>query len=344
MQKCSYLWQVHAYTHAHPPACAHRMPTTPLPPTTAHPTYSQPPAEELTAGPKAIHVFPLEGGTQANIDHKTVAAFGDEWKRFKQFSEAEIASIGDEYFDLLPLAQLPPDARALDAGCGTGRWSAYLAKHVGSIDAVDASLEALGSAANLTAHLPNVRLSRASLNALPFAPGSFDFVMSLGVLHHIPNTALALQGVTDVLKPGGWGLFYLYYALDNRPWHYRAIFALSNGLRQLIYRLPTGPRNLTSDAMAVLLYAPLIALAWLLRTLAPRKNWYKGVPLHYYLGKSWWVVRNDARDRFGTPLEQRFTRQQLHAMLQQAGYEAITFSEQQPYWHVIARKKAQSHG
>ena len=43
-------------------------------------------------------------------------------------------------------------------------------------------------------------------------------------------------------------------------------------------------------------------------------------------------MRTDSRDRFGTPLEQRFTRQQIADMMQAAGLQEITFSESAPFW------------
>ena len=66
---------------------------------------------------------------------------------------------------------------------------------------------------------------------------------------------------------------------------------------------------------------------------------YKKIPLSYYTDKSFYIIRNDALDRFGTPLEQRFTRIEIEKMLQQSDMEEIIFSEKEPFWHVISRKK-----
>jgi hypothetical protein len=51
-------------------------------------------------------------------------------------------------------------------------------------------------------------------------------------------------------------------------------------------------------------------------------------------------MRNDALDRFGTPLEKRFTKTEIEAMLKQCGLTKIQFSNNQPYWHVIAQRPA----
>jgi hypothetical protein len=50
-------------------------------------------------------------------------------------------------------------------------------------------------------------------------------------------------------------------------------------------------------------------------------------------------MRTDARDRFGTPLEQRFTRIQIEQMMLDAGFEKIKFSDKEPFWCAIGYKK-----
>jgi hypothetical protein len=50
-------------------------------------------------------------------------------------------------------------------------------------------------------------------------------------------------------------------------------------------------------------------------------------------------MKTDSRDRFGTPLEQRFKKQEIEEMMIAAGLENITFSDNAPYWCVIGNKK-----
>jgi hypothetical protein len=58
-----------------------------------------------------------------------------------------------------------------------------------------------------------------------------------------------------------------------------------------------------------------------------------------YENKSFYIIRNDSLDRFGTPLEQRFTRNQIQEMMERAGLENIVFSNNIPYWHAVGKKK-----
>jgi hypothetical protein len=57
-----------------------------------------------------------------------------------------------------------------------------------------------------------------------------------------------------------------------------------------------------------------------------------------------YVMRNDALDRFGTVLEQRFTQQEIAAMLHDAGFEAVAFSDRPPYWCATGVKRGHTSG
>ena len=284
-------------------------------------------------GERIAHFAPDDS---ANLDSVTVASFGREWKKFNTFTEKDIARIGDEYFDVVDEEGFSPQTVALDLGCGSGRWSRYLAPKVGFIEAVDPS-EAVVAAQAMTGDLDNVRVTRAGVNNLPFADHSFDFIFSLGVLHHLPDTGTALSTATRKLKPGGTFLLYLYYALDNRGPGYKLVFHISNLARRVVSRLPATLKEWVCDAIALVFYVPLAGLARVVRIVLGKKLFEK-VPLHYYADKSLWVMRNDALDRFGTPLEHRFTREAISDMMKKAGLADVKFSEAAPYWHVVGRK------
>ena len=275
-------------------------------------------------------------GSDANIDPATVAAFGDEWTKFDRFSEAEIRQIGDEYFDVVDASMLDPDATALDLGCGSGRWSLYTASRCAFVEAVDPS-DAVLVAHAVTRDRDNVRVTQASVDSLPFPDDSFDFVVCLGALHHIPDTAAALKAAVAKLRPGGWMLLYVYYALENRGPVHRLLFWLADILRRVISRFRGPIKRLSCDAIAVVVYLPLISVARLFESLGG-DGAADGIPLHYYADKSWHVIRNDALDRFGTPLEQRFTKAQIAEMMRAGGLEDLRFSDKMPMWHGVGRK------
>ena len=50
-------------------------------------------------------------------------------------------------------------------------------------------------------------------------------------------------------------------------------------------------------------------------------------------------MRTDSRDRFGTPLEKRFTQNEIEKMMKAAGLEKVLFSDKAPYWCAVGFKK-----
>jgi SAM-dependent methyltransferase len=271
------------------------------------------------------------GVEQANLDAATVAGFGDEWSRFTFEREdgTELDAAFAQYFSLFPWGELPGDAVGADIGAGSGRWAARAAKRVGKLHVIDASAEALAVARRNLAQASNVEFHHASLDQVPLTPGSLDFAYSLGVLHHVPDTAAALRSCVSLLKPGAPFLVYLYYALDGRPASYRLMFRAADHLRRGVSSLPHGLRFGVSQMLAASVYWPLARGARFAEKLGAEVS---GWPLAYYRDRSFYVMRNDALDRFGTRLEQRFTREQIRSMMQEAGLERISFRDGPPYW------------
>lgn len=272
-----------------------------------------------------------------NIDHKTVASFGDEWSRFDQsgMTEAEAHKVFEEYFAVFPWSDLPPDAEGFDMGCGSGRWARWVAPRVGRLHCIDPSAAIDVARANL-AGLAHVAFHRASVDAPGLLPGSQDFGYSLGVLHHLPDTAAAIRSCVALLKPGAPLLLYLYYAFDNRPAWFRVLWRASDGVRRVIYRLPPGMKHRVTDVIAAVVYWPLARSSSALEKLGLPVH---GIPLSYYRHHTFYTMRTDARDRFGTPLEQRFTRVQIARMMEEAGLVSIQFADAAPYWCVVGRQQ-----
>ena len=275
-----------------------------------------------------------------NLDSVVAAGFGREWSTFDQseleLSMADREAIFGSYFRIFPWNELPPDAIGLDVGCGSGRWAVMVAPRVGHLHLLDASEAALAVAKRNLAKAGNVTFHLASVGDIPLENGSLDFAFSLGVLHHVPDTAAAIRAVAAKLKAGAPFLIYLYYALDNRPVWFRAIWQLSNLMRLLISRLPPKGKLFTSHVLAATVYWPLARFAALLER---GKISSKMVPLQAYRDRDFYVMRTDAYDRFCTRLEQRFTRQQIERMLLGAGFEEIRFSDESPFWCAVGRKR-----
>jgi len=275
-----------------------------------------------------------------NIDQRTVSSFGDEWSRFDQtgMSIIEAQNAFENYFAVFPWADLRPDAEGFDMGCGSGRWARWVAPKVGRLHCIDPSI-AIDVARKNLADLSNVSFERAGVDDHSLPPSSQDFGYSLGVLHHLPNTEQAIRSCAELLKPGAPLLLYLYYAFENRPWLFRAIWRLTDPVRRLICRLPAPLKHLVTDAIAFLVYWPLATLSRIAERLGVNVN---NVPLSFYRHCSFYTMRTDARDRFGTPLEQRFNRRQIRDMMERAGLTDIRFSNGEPFWCVVGLRSPSS--
>jgi 2-polyprenyl-3-methyl-5-hydroxy-6-metoxy-1,4-benzoquinol methylase len=106
-------------------------------------------------------------------------------------------------------------ARALDAGCGSGRWSYALSELGAEVVAFDLTDGGVEAAHENLGDRENVTVCQASVFEPPFAPESFDFVMSWGVLHHTPNTRAAFNSLVPLVKPGGT-LYVMVYEQTRR--------------------------------------------------------------------------------------------------------------------------------
>lgn len=280
-----------------------------------------------------INIFDIEG---KNIDKKVVDEFGDEWLKFYNHDDDLVKKGGEEYFDILTEGMVNKNTYALDIGCGTGRWTKYLSTKAGFIEAVDPS-QAIFAADKLLGSIENVRLSQASIETLPFSDETFDFVMSIGVLHHIPDTRKALNDCVKKVKKGGYFFVYLYHNLDRRGPIYKALFEISNLVRKIVSRFPGKLKHIVCDVLAILFYMPFI-LAGRFFNFLGFKNLAKRMPLHGYQNRSFFIIRNDTLDRFGTRLEQRFSAKEVIEMMEEAGLTDIIISPGIPLYHAVGKK------
>lgn len=299
--------------------------------------YKTDPDKIMPGVSKSIHAFRLDHGqSDNNIDQEVVKSFGDEWEKFESFEQADLQRTADMYFDILTDKHLNKDTYAMDMGCGTGRWTKIIADKVAFVEAVDPS-SAIFVADRLLKDTPNVRLTQASVDTLPFGDDIFDFVMSIGVLHHIPDTQKAMNDCVRKVKKGGYFYTYLYYSLDNKGSLFKLLFSVSNFVRRVVSKLPSGLKKFVCDMLAVILYMPFVLLGRLFQKIGLKKLAAK-LPLSIYQSQPFYIIRNDSLDRFGTKLEQRFSKKQVEEMMTKAGLYDVVVSPGMPYWHAVGTK------
>ena len=275
---------------------------------------------------------------QQNIDNSTAYSFGEEWNRFNQenLNTKESKIRFNEYFRIFPWDELPMNSVGVDIGCGSGRWDKFVAPRVGKLHCVEPAQKAIEVAKKNLHQFSNIVFHNSSLDDLEIANESQDFLFSIGVLHHVPDTLSALKSCVNLLKPGAPILIYLYYKFDNRASWFKFIWRISNIFRNLIIKLSPNYKNFICEIIALIIYLPLARVAYILEKFSFNVNSF---PLSYYRKLSFYSMRTDSRDRFGTPLEKRFTKNQIIKMCKEAGLEKIKFSNKPPYWCFVANKK-----
>lgn len=272
-----------------------------------------------------------------NVHSPTVDDFGREWTTFDQTAlpAGELRDAFERYFAIFPWEALPPDAEGFDFGCGSGRWARLVAPRVGRLHCVDASEAALTVARRNLSAFDNCEFHHSLAETLPFEHESMDFGYSLGVLHHVPDPAAALRACVQTLKPGAPFLLYLYYRFDNRPIWFRILWRGTDLFRRGISRLPHGVKIVITSAAAVTIYWPLARASRVLERLGRNVSSF---PVSFYRHHSLYVMRTDALDRFGTRLERRFSADEIHRLMDNAGLGEIVFSESEPFWCVVGRR------
>ena len=273
-----------------------------------------------------------------NYDPRTVRDFGDEWSRFSQekLTDQELKQQFDRYFAIFDWEALPRDAEGFDMGCGSGRWAKLVAPRVARLHCIDASPAALEVARRNLSENSNCQFHQALFENIPLDDDSMDFGYSLGVLHHIPDSLAGISSCVGKIKSGAPFLAYLYYAFDNKPFWFRMIWICSDALRKTVSRLPFRLKLFVSQIIAGVIYYPLARLSLILEKIGLEVG---NIPLSAYRDLPFYSMRTDALDRFGTRLENRFTKEEIVEMFEKSGLEKIVVSESVPFWCVLGYKK-----
>ena len=271
-----------------------------------------------------------------NKDKKVIEDFGDEWTKFDYVAldEEKLEENFHQYFDIFPWDILPKDAIGFDMGCGSGRWAKFVAPKVNTLNCIEPSNAINVAKNNLRSH-KNVKFYRETTEDCTISPCSQDFGYCLGVLHHIPNTQNALNDCIKLLKPRAPILLYLYYDFENKPFWFKTIWKVSDYIRKSVSILPKPLKHLICTMIALAIYFPLSRIAYMVEKLGFN---VENIPLSDYRAKPFYQCKNDALDRFGTRLEQRFSKAKITAMLTKAGCTKIEFSPNTPYWCCLAFK------
>jgi SAM-dependent methyltransferase len=223
--------------------------------------------EGTLTSPGCGREYPVRRGVPRFVDGGAYAdSFGFQWDRFRKVQldsangrrESERTLQATTGWSAADYA----GRLVLDAGVGAGRFAEVIADKGGEVVGLDLTT-AVDAAFDNIGRREGVHLLQADIFAMPFREATFDLAVSVGVLHHTPDTRAAFEKVAAVVKPGGGMAVYLYA-------RYGPAYRFADAIRTVTTRLP-GRVMLGLAAAAVPLYyaykVPLLGRA--LRMVCP---------------------------------------------------------------------------
>jgi len=180
------------------------------------------------------HQFEITGGVPRFVDSELYAQnFGFEWNVHSLTQLDNARSDESERTFRAKTGFAPEDLhgkRVLDVGCGMGRFSDVAARWGATVVGIDLSTAVDAAQRNIGSR-PNVHIAQANIFELPLRAETFDFIFSIGVLHHTPNTRAAFDKLPRLLRNGGRIAIWLY---EKHPLKWR----FSDLYRRFTPRLP----------------------------------------------------------------------------------------------------------
>lgn len=262
--------------------------------------------------PTARENPPTSQASEAKGQIRIMESFGYEWNEFEDYD--------NNNFDRW-LAPLRPEffrgKVGLDAGCGGGRHALRAHGYGAEVVAMDLSpaVDAVYKKARTTS---GVHVVQGDIFNPPLAQGSFDFIYSLGVLHHTPNPPEAFQRLVPLLRPGAT-IAVMAYA-SGRP----LILSALGLIRAVTTRLPLPVTKFFSMLAAMVDTVGPIALYRLLRCLGLSQRVLDHLaPEHIrlYAQETFKTGYTDWLDRLSYPYVHYYSRNDLIEWFARAGLQ-----------------------
>jgi ubiquinone/menaquinone biosynthesis C-methylase UbiE/uncharacterized protein YbaR (Trm112 family) len=159
------------------------------------------------------HSYPITRGIPRFVSSDGYASnFGFEWNLHKK-TQLDTATMHESEETFVEKTGFRPEdlegKLVLDVGCGMGRFSDVASRWGATVVGIDLTSAVDAAYANIGTR-DNVNLAQADVFELPFRDETFDFIFSIGVLHHSPDTRKAFEQLPRLLKPGGRIAIWVY--------------------------------------------------------------------------------------------------------------------------------------
>jgi SAM-dependent methyltransferase len=282
---------------------------------------------QLHEGEKALvcincgRVYPEVNGVIRFVDQQHYAgSFGFQWQVHAR-TQLDTAESDRSERDFRQRTGFSPEDLAgklvLDVGCGMGRFADVAVRWGAHVVGVDLSLAAEVAARNLAGR--EATIFQADVFQLPFRAQSFDFIYSIGVLHHTPDCERAFKMLPGLLKPGGRIAIWLYSK-------YNAWYRMSDVYRKVTRRMPS--RLLYTLCYGVV---PLYGIHQTLRKIPIVGRPASGflaymVPMAFHRDRKWRVL--DTFDWYSPWYQSKHTYEEVFRWFESCGLQDLRVIEQ----------------
>ena len=265
-----------------------------------------------------------------HLKNQTIEDFGEQWTAFRDnpgyYGSADLLS---DLFGPLLAREDVQGRRVADIGSGTGRIvNMLLDMDAAHVYAVEPSVAMAVLKANTAERCSRITYVQGPGEDLP-AGLDLDLVVSIGVIHHIPDPRPVLEAAYRALKPGGRCLVWLYGREGNETY-----LRIAEPLRKVTKRLPHRALVGLSYGMG----SGLTAYIGLCRFLS--------LPMRTYMREVLAKFAPDVRrltiyDQLNPAYAKYYTRQEAQALLTDCGFADVQLHHRHGYsWTVMGRRPA----
>lgn len=260
---------------------------------------------------------------------RTIADFNEQWTTYTE-NDGFYGS-GELFSDILEPLLPPTDlngATVADIGSGTGRIVSMIAeagaKKIVAVEPAPGSFDVLRR--NTEPFAERIDYINEDGTGLPGGAWA-DYVLSIGVIHHIPEPAPVIAAAHAALKPGGRIFLWLYGHEGNE-----AYLGITEPLRKVTVKMP---HALLAGVCHVLTSA-LYIYVWCCRVLPlPMRDYMRGVISKLPYAKRFLVVY----DQLNPYYAKYYKRHEAEGLLTAAGFRDVRSHHRRGYsWSVIGTK------
>jgi ubiquinone/menaquinone biosynthesis C-methylase UbiE len=206
----------------------------------------------------------------------------------------------------------------IEVGSGCGYDTYIMAKGNPSVKLISIDIsDGIFNTGRLTAGLGNVMAVKCSALDIAVKDSSLDFAYSFGVLHHTQDPARGLLEIARVLKKGSPAFVYLYEDHSENVVKY-TLLKFVTGVRRLTVRIPKKILFTLSWILSPLVFITFTLPSKVMRMFKATRHIAENMPFNF--GTGLFSLRGDLYDRFGAPIEYRFSRKGMNDLFVKCGF------------------------